>query len=351
MKQLFFTILLFAFSLQMFSQGEFITVWKTDNFGVSESNEIMIPAVGSYKVVWENIDNPSHNGSNTYIVNSVNDFPTLNFGASGMYRLKISSITSSVFGFEFPKSTFGTTDCEKIIRVEQWGSNKWTTTRNMFYNCVNLEITATDNIDLTQVAYMTSMFYCCQTMKGNATISSWNTGNIVDMVSMFSCAEQFNQSLGYWDVSKVSKMDNMLDNTGLSSLNYNATLLGWSSGTILSNVKVGVQNLVYSTEQANQARQVLQGKGWTFIGDRYDPSASIPNKEISSISFYPNPAQYSIIISGIDRSVNIQLYDNNGKKVLDLQAEKDTVIDVSMLPSGIFYIKIGDKKVSKLIKN
>jgi len=50
----------FIFSTCVFSQNEFITTWKTDNPGTSNSTSITIPTIGggyNYDVDWDNDGN------------------------------------------------------------------------------------------------------------------------------------------------------------------------------------------------------------------------------------------------------------------------------------------------------
>jgi len=51
----------------------------------------------------------------------------------------------------------------------------------------------------------------------NQALHQWNLGN-VSMQSMFQDAFVFNQDLSEWNVSGVSDMQNMLDNTALTTI-------------------------------------------------------------------------------------------------------------------------------------
>jgi hypothetical protein len=62
----------------------------------------------------------------------------------------------------------------------------------------------------------------------NQDLSAWNVSNVLDMNDMFEDAVAFNQSVGDWDVRRVEEMDYMFSGSGLSRLNYDRTLIGWS---------------------------------------------------------------------------------------------------------------------------
>ena len=67
------------------------------------------------------------------------------------------------------------------------------------------------------------------------------------MTGLFSGASAFNQSLASWDVSNVTVMDEMLDNTALSTGHYSAILKAWSQLEGLQpGVILGAAGLRYS---------------------------------------------------------------------------------------------------------
>jgi len=76
---------------------------------------------------------------------------------------------------------------------------------------------------------------------------------------MFYRASAFNQSLGMWDISKVVDMTLMLESSGLTRNNYDATLNGWAALPIKQpNVKLGALGLNFSASGQN-GRNTLTG--------------------------------------------------------------------------------------------
>lgn len=70
----------------------FVTVWKMDNEGVTGSTDLRIPALGEFTYTWEEVGNPSNNGSGTG-----NNTTDINFPAAGTYQ--VSMIPSGVSPF------------------------------------------------------------------------------------------------------------------------------------------------------------------------------------------------------------------------------------------------------------
>ena len=99
----------------------------------------------------------------------------------------------------------------------------------------------------------------------NQDITLWDVSSVTDMSSMFSFARAFNQNIGTWHVSLVTNMDNMFLYSKLSTVNYDALLLGWSALTLQSNVAFSVGSLQYSAS-SQAARDILTStpNNWTI---------------------------------------------------------------------------------------
>jgi hypothetical protein len=89
------------------------------------------------------------------------------------------------------------------------------------------------------------------------------------MNSMFGGATAFNQSLGAWDISEVIDMSNMLDDSGLSVANYDATLNGWADiqQAKQSNVTLGAAGLYFSNNGSSAHSDLQCGSGWQIIDE------------------------------------------------------------------------------------
>ncbi|MGM0580778.1 MAG: BspA family leucine-rich repeat surface protein [Bacteroidota bacterium] len=194
----------------------FVTVWKTDNLGYSADNEITVPGTGSYNIRWEEIGNETNNGFATAV-----DATTVIFPNPGTYRIKIYEGLERI---NFSNSA----DRDKIIEIEQWGDIPWTNFKYAFYECNNLEYSATDTPDLTQLTDMSYMFAGADIFNG--AINNWDVSNVTDMTYMFNNADSFNQNLNNWNVSNVEKMFFMF--TGADA--FNGDITSWDVSNVRS---------------------------------------------------------------------------------------------------------------------
>ena len=118
--------------------------------------------------------------------------------------------------------------------------------------------------DVSGVTNMSFMFFNAPAF--NQDIGGWDVDNVIDMASMFSGATVFNQDIGGWDVSSVTNMESMLYNSGLSTANYDATLIGWQSQAVQNGVSLGADGLTYCAgEDARQA--LIDDHSWSINGD------------------------------------------------------------------------------------
>lgn len=157
---------------------------------------------------------------------------------------------------------------EKLIGLEQWGTNKWKSFKSTFASCTNMVYNAKDAPDLSEVTDLSGMFQGTSSF-GEADLSSWNTSNITDMLAAFA-GSGFNGNLGNWNIGNVEDMSNMFDNSGISKENLNATLIGWSNYVDDNNgpdgLTVGIHNLTFCGDEAFAAFESLLDAGWLFNG-------------------------------------------------------------------------------------
>ncbi len=274
---LFFVIFLLLGSSETFAQRPFITVWKTDNFGSTNANSIGFLAEGEFDYDWEEVADPDNNGSGSSEDNTVIAFPH-----SGIYRVSITPAGFTPFhrfhlGFDVVMESSG--DSKKLLKVKQWGDVEWSSFKNAFVGCTNLEITATDipnlenvssmsfafsksgvstipNIDYWVVSYvddMSGMF--AQATGFNQSLNNWDVSNVTNMYAMFNAANSFNQPLNNWDVSGVENMSNMF----LEATAFNQSLNNWEVGS--------VSNMTGMFKNASAFNQPLNN--WDVSGVRY----------------------------------------------------------------------------------
>jgi surface protein/parallel beta-helix repeat protein len=179
----------------VFAQEAFITTWKTDNPSLASNNDqIIIPTFPgttyNYNIYWENVDDETINGTISNNFGST----TITFPEPGIYRVEITGL--------FPRIYFNDDlDRLKILSVDQWGDNPWSTMLGAFEGAQNLVINATDAPDLSQVASTSRMFRRAFSM--NQDIGHWDLSNVIVVNQMFEDATSFNQDISNWDVSNV----------------------------------------------------------------------------------------------------------------------------------------------------
>ena len=116
--------------------------------------------------------------------------------------------------------------------------------------------------DVSAVINMGSMFASASTF--NQDLSSWDVSNVTNMVGMFSHALAFNQDLSNWDISAVTDMSNMFSGSTLSTVNYDALLLGWSILPLQNDVEFDGGNSTYSSSYQSARDMLTNTFNWTI---------------------------------------------------------------------------------------
>jgi surface protein len=123
---------------------------------------------------------------------------------------------------------FGSGNTAYLTDVKSWGAVPWSSMNHAFSGCINLNITATDLPDLTNVQNMSNMFYDAVSLNGPANINDWNTGNVTDMSFMFVGAHVFNQDISSWETGNVTDMSFMFAGAHV----FNQDIGSWETGNV-----------------------------------------------------------------------------------------------------------------------
>ena len=157
--------------------SSFITSWAIPPDDRSDAErQIIIPTVAAsdtynYHVDWGDGDTTGPHDSNaSHIYTDVGE-------TTRTYTVAITG--------EFPRIHFNGVgeSANKIISIDQWGDNMWTSMQGAFWGCTNLRYNATDTPDLFHVGDMSQMFSGANVFNGN--IGNWEVGNVGNMQSMF----------------------------------------------------------------------------------------------------------------------------------------------------------------------
>lgn len=137
-------------------------------------------------------------------------------------------------------------DATKLTDVVAWGNVPWTSMLHAFNGCSNLNISATDVPNLSNVISINGMFSFCTSLTGPNNINSWNTANISDMGGVFSYASAFNQPLNSWNTASVTNMGLMFNNAS----SFNQPLNSWNTSNV-SNMFYMFNNAVSFNQPLN----------------------------------------------------------------------------------------------------
>ncbi len=198
----FIVILVIIFgtsSLHAAVSDHFVSTWKTDNPGTSNTTSITIPTAGlgySYQVDWNNDGDFLDADESTLYTGSV----THDFGVAGTYTIRISG--------RFPRIYFNNRgDKEKILSIDQWGTLAWKSMGRAFYGAKNLQILATDIPDFSATTDMQYMFNGAT--RANPDTTHWDTSSVTNMRYMFARTTRADPNTTFWDTSQVTNMSYM----------------------------------------------------------------------------------------------------------------------------------------------
>ncbi|WP_312901283.1 BspA family leucine-rich repeat surface protein [Chryseobacterium taichungense] len=270
LKKLPLIIFLILISQIFKAQNEFITIWKPNiphphptlpYAGIpinSTDTQIWVPVVGTdFTIYWEEVGYPSHNATMTGVNSTYQVFidfgtPSNPIAANATYRVKISNGSGNFHRFRasnwdlFINGDGIVGDVHKIIDIEQWGNIHWSSMEQAFQGCRNMNISATDIPDLSNVTGMQYMFTGCSSFVGNPSINDWNTSHVTDMRFAFGACSVFNQPIGDWDTSNVTVMAGMFS----SAVKFNQPIGNWNTSKV-----------IYMTAMFSTAREFNQPIG------------------------------------------------------------------------------------------
>jgi len=145
----------------------------------------------------------------------------------------------------------------------------------------------------------------------------------------------------------------MFDGVTLTTINYDNTLIGWSTLTVNETkiptaITLDAPNCNYSQEAARNT--LINSYGWTINDAGIDTSLGINEYELIGLSIYPNPSENTIYFSGdIDKLQQITIYSILGQPELTLN-KNFKEINISSLKVGAHFINLISKEGRKIIK-
>ncbi|MDW3193246.1 MAG: BspA family leucine-rich repeat surface protein [Cytophagales bacterium] len=188
--------------------------------------------------------------------------------------------------------------------VGAWDVRSVTNMNNMFLNAVFFDQDIS-SWNVSNVTRMDGMFQGARAF--NQNIGSWNVSLVTRMDGMFSRADVFDQDLGSWNINLVSNMTNMFDDCGLSTENYDRTIIGWTSSTSLQvGINIGVVGLKYCTA-SSERQSLIDTYNWIFTGDIEECPFSFSSGTTVSVDENTEDVIYTASVLGASGSVTYSL--------------------------------------------
>jgi hypothetical protein len=223
----------------------FEMVVKTDNTGVSASNQFLLQFNGSVGVQIDWGDGTTQQ----YVFNGVGgNSVTKTYATAGTYTIRLYGWWVRILLFQ--------NDANKVLSVNNWGVNVWGSMLNSFRDTFNLVLNATD---------------------------APNLGTLTTMAGLFR-QSSINANIGHWILpSTLTTMDGIFQSSGMNAANYTDTLVAWI-------LQIGAPNNVNAGNQTSRTFDssrpapapyftagavrtfattpvISGGKGWTISGD------------------------------------------------------------------------------------
>ena len=178
------------------------------------------------------------------------------------------------------------TDMEAMFRdntafdqnIGAWTFTSLTTMNYMFDSSIfnNGGSPDINNWDITPLAPGGTFLGIFRNSTGfNQPVGNWNVSSFTQLLNIFEGATAFDQSLGNWDISSITtggagSLNGLLKNCGMSTANYDATLIGWDFPPAPpSSLTLDADGLTYTLGgAAESARNYLTiTRSWTINGD------------------------------------------------------------------------------------
>ncbi len=193
---------------------------------------------------------------------------TCDYSIADTHIIVIKHDTST--GLGFPAFRFGqnSTNGNKVRLINHWGTSKWQSMENAFYNVNvvkwahqdtpdfsqvtsfhgmfkdNLSIGATDTSDwdTSSANDMSAMFE--NTRISPINVSNWDTSSVIDMSNMFKKTRVLSLDASSWDTSMVSDMSYMFQESLIQEINTR----GWNTSSVTDMSYMFLESCLYSLD-------------------------------------------------------------------------------------------------------
>jgi len=218
------------------------------------------------RFVFDIFNNPAPN------LTAINAWAFTEVGASSLREYDSANFEINTVDGDYPDlqtslgSCFRDTSATRINGLDEWDTSNVTNMRFMFLRAdsFNQDISSWDTSSVTN---MRSMFNSADSF--NQDISSWDTSSVTSMRRVFNRADSFNQDISSWQIDSLTDATAMLDNSAMSTANYDALLQSWDTqagNKGVTGVQLGAAGVTYSAGSAAETARdsLINDHGWTI---------------------------------------------------------------------------------------
>ncbi len=237
--------------------SKFMAKWDTTQEG-SANDTIVLPLVadGTYDFYIDWGD-----GNKDTITGYDQSEVTHQYSDTGIYTIQL--VANDMVGWQFNDSG----DDDKLVEIIEWGPLRFVSDdTNLFKGCSNLTLSTTSDPPFNADA--AGMFQDCSSLTGTGgNILNWDMSSVTGMNFMLAGCTSLDPDLSNWDVSSIENAEGFMSGAGLSTMNYDRILSGWSLQSVQSGVNISFGDTKYSQESGEVFRDLLTSAstGWNII--------------------------------------------------------------------------------------
>ncbi|TVQ97262.1 MAG: BspA family leucine-rich repeat surface protein [Deltaproteobacteria bacterium] len=199
----------------------FVTRWDTRNTsdGSSPDDRIVLPLLssGSYDFVVEWGD-----GHRAHVTAWDAAATAHTFADPGETTV---TIRGDIEGWRFNN----TGDRLKILDIESWGPLRLGFMGMYFRGAENMEMSATDPLDLTGTTNLREAFRDCTSLTSAPSMLAWDVSGVTSFEGLFHGATNFDEDISGWETLSATSMREMF--RGAES--FTADITGWETGSVM----------------------------------------------------------------------------------------------------------------------
>ena len=189
-----------------------------------------------------------------------------NFSYYGTWRNKISTWdTGNVTDFKnFLRSNTRFDNGADLADMDNFDVSSATDMSWMFNRATKMANVYIGSWDVSNVTSFNT--FCNPLIMTNSGLENWNISNASNF-SQFNAYGQTDISLANWTpINMTTASAFMLNNSTMSTSNYDATLISWASQTLQSNVSINFGNIQYTLGGAAEAARntLINTYSWTI---------------------------------------------------------------------------------------